>query len=559
MSAVNIKKEECDFMAKAKKPMEEGSIHRAHIWEICFYTMNNTATNTYLVLMMSVSYYLVGIVGLLTVVAGTVVTVMRIWDGVTDPFIGLVIDKTNGRFGKNRPFIVIGEVILFCASFLIFRLIPAIPGNSTLRMAVYIVLYMCYIVGYTCQCVVTKSAQSCLTNDPEQRPIFSMFDSVFNIVLMSVWYPVYLAGTLMPVYTLSSVNAADKIQSMIVRNPNLATVLDYAADGSYSLSAMYNPEMWQHFQLVCGAVAACLSVCAIIGLWRKDRVKYFGVGKAVKVGFRDYADVLMHNHAIQALVASAASDKLCSSMMSNATVMICLFGIVFGNYSLYSSTSAICAVPTALLSVLLINYVARYMGQKKALLLGTWGGVIGGIVMLFLVLGVPIFGFRMSMPAFSLTSLSTYAGLFKPSNWSAYALLFIIVYIVWRGLVTVSGNIVIPMTADCADYEVYRSGKYVPGLMGTLFSFVDKMISSLAATFVAIMFAIIGFSETLPTLETAYSASILWVTLACFIGAPMVGWIINLVAMHFYPLSKEKMEEIEGEIARIKAESGQLE
>ena len=26
------------------------------------------------------------------------------------------------------------------------------------------------------------------------------------------------------------------------------------------------------------------------------------------------------------------------------------------------------------------------------------------------------------------------------------------------------------MTADCADYEVYRSGKYVPGLMGTLFS-----------------------------------------------------------------------------------------
>ena len=34
------------------------------------------------------------------------------------------------------------------------------------------------------------------------------------------------------------------------------------------------------------------------------------------------------------------------------------------------------------------------------------------------------------------------------------------------------------MTADCADYEVYRSGRYVPGLMGTLFSFVDKLISS---------------------------------------------------------------------------------
>ena len=44
------------------------------------------------------------------------------------------------------------------------------------------------------------------------------------------------------------------------------------------------------------------------------------------------------------------------------------------------------------------------------------------------------------------------------------------------GFQGLSGNIVIPMTADCADYEVYRTGRYVPGLMGTLFSFVDKII-----------------------------------------------------------------------------------
>ena len=28
----------------------------------------------------------------------------------------------------------------------------------------------------------------------------------------------------------------------------------------------------------------------------------------------------------------------------------------------------------------------------------------------------------------------------------------------------------IPMVADCSDYETYRSGKYIPGIMGTLFS-----------------------------------------------------------------------------------------
>ncbi len=538
--------------------MEEGGIHRAHIWEIGFYTLNNTSTNSYMVLMMSISYFLVGIVGVLTVLAGTLVTVMRVWDGVTDPFVGLVIDKTNSKFGKNRPFIVIGQVILFTASFLMFRLIPLVPGNMAIRMALYVVLYMVYVIGYTSQCVVTKSAQSCLTNDPEQRPIFSMFDSVFNILLMNLWYPIYLSGTLMPRYTLSSVDAADKIEALIAQNPNLATVLNYAEDGSYTLSAMYNPEMWTHFQLVIGAMAAVMALCAIIGLWRKDRVKYFGTGQVVKVGFRDYLDVLTHNRAIQMLVCSAASDKLTTNMTTNATVMICLFGIVMGDYALYSSTSAITAVPIALLSILLINNVARYMGQKKALLLGTWGGIIGGVIMALMIIAVPFLGIGMRMPAFDLTSPSSYAGLFKASNWSAYAAIFLIVYIVWKGLTTVSSNIVIPMTADCADYEVYRSGKYVPGLMGTLFSFIDKLISSLASTIVAIMFAAIGFAETLPTLETPYTSAILWVTLGCFIGAPMIGWIINVVAMHFYPLTKEKMEEIQSEITRIKMESGLL-
>ena len=41
----------------------------------------------------------------------------------------------------------------------------------------------------------------------------------------------------------------------------------------------------------------------------------------------------------------------------------------------------------------------------------------------------------------------------------------------------------------------------------------------------------------------------------CFIGAPMVGWICNLIAMKFYPLTKEKMAEIQDEIAAIKAKA----
>jgi Na+/melibiose symporter-like transporter len=36
---------------------------------------------------------------------------------------------------------------------------------------------------------------------------------------------------------------------------------------------------------------------------------------------------------------------------------------------------------------------------------------------------------------------------------------------------------------------------------------------------------------------------------------PVIGWLCNVVAMKFYPLSQEKMAEIQDEIARIKAEA----
>ena len=133
----------------SKLPLEdkEKGIHRAKIWEIGFYACNNLSTNLYMLLMGSISYYLIGIVGLGAVLAGSIGTIMRIWDGVTDPFVGLIVDKTDTKFGKNRPFIVIGQVILFGMSFAMFHVLPSV--SMSLRFPLYIVFYCLYIIGYT--------------------------------------------------------------------------------------------------------------------------------------------------------------------------------------------------------------------------------------------------------------------------------------------------------------------------------------------------------------------------------------------------------------------------
>ena len=534
-------------MAKVKQPLEENGIHRAKMWEIMMYALNNTSTNTYMMVVGYISYFLIGIVGLASVLAGSIVTIMRIWDGVTDPFVGMMVDKTNGKFGKNRPFIVIGQIIMFVTTFVMFNFIPKM--GTGVRFIAFIIIYMIYILGYTCQCVVTKSAQTCLTNDPKQRPIFAMCDTVYNIILMNIVIPVIVTDSLVPKFTLTAENNAAEIASLVAQNPALAGIVEKSGG---SLSAFYNPGLFTTMQLMFGGLSAVFAVCAIIALWRKDNSKYFGLGTAQKVGVKDYVDTLAHNRAIQMLVVSASTDKLFMSTMSNSTVMICLFGIIFGNYAAFSSYSQITSIPIALISILLMNKIARQMGQKASMMTGTYGGIIGSIIItLFLVFVNPKGdATKFALPEFRIIRPDTWGTLFN--GWTATGLIFILLIIAWRGVQALSSSIVITMTADCADYEVYRTGKYVPGLMGTLFSFVDKLVSSFAPMVAGVMFSMCGYTDHNPVMGDPVTPGLRGGVVFCAYGMIMIGLVCNLIAMKFYPLTKEKMEEIQDEVAQIK-------
>ena len=102
----------------------------------------------------------------------------------------------------------------------------------------------------------------------------------------------------------------------------------------------------------------------------------------------------------------------------------------------------------------------------------------------------------------------------------------------------------IPMVADCSDYETYRSGKYIPGIMGTLFSLVDKLVSSLSATIVGLAVSVIGLAN-LPTAETPYTEGMNVVVLILFCVIPLIAWGLTIFAMRGYILTGEKMKEIQ--------------
>lgn len=43
---------------------------------------------------------------------GTMATIRRVWDAITDPVIGHISDRTRSRWGRRRPYLVVGSILI---------------------------------------------------------------------------------------------------------------------------------------------------------------------------------------------------------------------------------------------------------------------------------------------------------------------------------------------------------------------------------------------------------------------------------------------------------------
>ena len=457
-------------------------LNRAKIWQIALFSLNNTSTNLFLAMMGYVSYYANGIAGLGVVLISFILTGMRIFDGITDPIIGFVIDKTNGKYGKFRPFMIIGYIFLAGSSLLLFFTTHLVP--SFFRVPYFILIYTLYVIGYTFQTSVVKSGQTVITNDTTQRPMITFFDSTF-IMLAHGCVAFYVSVYLISKYT----------------NFN-------------------NPKLFYELVITVVIFSGICTVLAIIGIWKKDNKAYFKMNadKKVTIRFSDYFDILKNNKPIKMLFIVAASNRFAAMVYGNSTVIVMVYGILMHNYPLAGMIGIIIGFPNLLIIYAGIVYAKKH-GQRQAMITVTWIAILFQIIFM----AIMIFG--------DLTTVSIY-------HINTLTVVFLLIFAILNGCKSITNNMVIPMIADCTDYEYMRSGRFVPGIMGALFSFVDKSISSLGTAFVGLSLSMIGFSKVFPQVDDAITPELKWMTIFFFCVVPMLSWLITLFTLQYYRLDK---------------------
>lgn len=461
--------------------------NNSSIFDIALFSLNTAAATLYLALMEYTAYFVNGIIGFTVVFTSIILTALRVFDGLIDPIIGYIVDRTNGKFGKFRPFMLMGNVLMAGSCLLLFNCSYLVP--KWLRLPVFVLIYIIFVIGYTFQMLTAKSGQTVMTNNPKIRPISTYFDSLF---ITSAY-----GGTALYVQTF----LMDKYE------------------GGYR-----NPALYHELVLWITSIAGICTLLALVGIWKKDRIEFYGTeGEMPKVKLKDYISIIKHNKPIRMLVTAASVNKFTAMVYSNITVGVIIFGIMMQNYELSGTIGLVTAIPN-LLVVTLGVMVAQRLGQKKAFQIFTGFAIFFQLIMTLILAfcDLRVVGFNLQ-----LLSLSFFG-----------------IYILLNGCKSVSNNIVVPMIADCSDYEVYRSGLYVPGLMGALFSLIDQVVSAFGTAFVGLIVALIGFRDKLPQVDDPLTPQLKLIAIICYCIVPIIGWLSSLYSMKYYELDKEKMRQI---------------
>lgn len=481
---------------------ENTGLNRAKMYQLALFPMNNGATNVYFVLVLSyIATFGSKVLGLIAIFASVMVTGMRVFDAITDPFIGALLDKTNTKLGKFRPFMVIGNAIMAVSVILLYCVTPLIPeAMMWARYTTFVVLYAVWVIGYTFQTSVTRAAQPVLTNDPKQRPLFTIFNTIGSLAGMGI------------MQAIGPILVGDNI------------------------FGDYNARWFAVMTPIGIGISVLLTILAIIGIREKDNEKYFGIGggKTEPVKISEYLGIIKSNKPLKRLMVAGGGCKLAMSIGTNVTVLIMLYQGMMGNYDgLYLPMMIlgyVFAVPFFVLTV----KTSQKHGQKKSLI--TYVGVAlacYSVVFVLLLLWNP------SNPNFNLSILGE-----NGLQLNLYTIAFILFFGVGYGAYYATADMPIPMVADCADYETYRSGKFIPGIMGTLFSLVDKLVSSLSATVVSIVLLILCGIDYLPTKSDAFVPGMNWAVIILFCIIPMVAWALTLWSMKGYELDGQRIKTI---------------
>ena len=137
------------------------------------YGLGDTAQNVVWGAMSILTFFYTDYAGIDASVVGLVMLLSRCFDGVSDVIMGFLVEKTNSKWGKSRPWIL-WTSLPFAISIVLIYTVP--QTTSALQFAYIFVTYnLCTTVCYTALNLPYGSLSAMMTRISKERDMLSIF------------------------------------------------------------------------------------------------------------------------------------------------------------------------------------------------------------------------------------------------------------------------------------------------------------------------------------------------------------------------------------------------
>lgn len=123
-------------------------------------------------------FYLTDVIGLSAAAAGTVVLIGKLWDGVNDPLIGVMSDRTRSRHGRKRVYLLYGA-IPFAISFALLWWVP-LDVSQTVAFVLAALAILFFATAYSLVAVPYMAMVPVMTVDYDERTQVIGFRAMFS-------------------------------------------------------------------------------------------------------------------------------------------------------------------------------------------------------------------------------------------------------------------------------------------------------------------------------------------------------------------------------------------
>ncbi len=413
----------------------------------------------------------------------------RIFDSLTDPIMGFISDNTRSKWGRRRPYVFIGGVIMGIAFIIMWQLYAE---NSLEYNFWYFFLWsLVFYLGLTLFSVPYVAMGYEMSDDFHERT---------NIMAVAQWIGQW-AWVIAPWFWIIMYDQ-DWFPSAEGATRQLAIWVGIGCAICAIVPAVFikSESTLDRDYMPLNASNIGSSLIEIL----KGFVEAFKLKPFRKICI---ATFLIYNafNTVAALTFFVIVYKLFNGDASASGVWVVLFGCLG-------------ALGTTFLVIPIITKMSKWWGKKNAFIVSQSISIVGYTMLYFLFIPGKPWMYIIALPFFSFGIGSLF-------------------------------TIMMSMTADILDIDELNTGLRREGIFGAIYWWMVKVGFAIAGGLSGVIIAVVGFNPELATVDQQGAVDGLH-GFFCFF--PVVGTILAIIVMWNYSLSEEKAKEVRAEIEKLK-------